>query len=336
MQPAYSDFLTGIKTRIRQAQYDALRVVNQQLITLYGDIGRMIVEKQETEGWGKAIVEQLSHDLQAEFPGISGFSTANLWRMRNFHLTYRDLPNLAPLVREIAWSHNVLILEKCKDALQREFYLKMARKFGWTKSILANQLAGQSYEKYLLNQTNFDQTLPEQYQHQAKLAVKDEYTFGFLELAEEHSEAELENGIVRNIRKFLLEMGGYYSFVGNQFRMEVGGQEYFIDLLLYHRKLRCLIAIELKIGEFKPEYAGKMQFYLAVLNETVKLPDENPSIGIIVCQTKNRTIVEYALKTTDQPIGVSAYTIQEELPQEFRHLLPSAEEIQARLQALNL
>lgn len=225
MQPAYSDFLTGIKTRIRQAQYDALRVVNQQLMMLYGDIGRMIVEKQETEGWGKAVVEQLSADLQAEFPGISGFSTANLWRMRTFYLAYRDSPNLAPLVREIAWSHNVLIMEKCKDDLQREFYLRMTRKFGWTKSVLANQLAGQSYEKYLLNQTNFDKTLPEQYQHQAKLAVKDEYTFGFLELAEEHSEAQLENGIVRNIRTFLLEMGGYYSFVGNQFRMEVGGQE---------------------------------------------------------------------------------------------------------------
>ena len=228
----------------------------------------------------------------------------------------------------------MLILEKCKDVLQREFYLKMTRKFGWTKSVLANQLAGQSHEKYLLNQTNFDQTLPEQYQ--AKLAVKDEYTFGFLELAEDHTEAGLENGIVRNNRKFLLEMGGYYSFSGNQFRMEVGEQKYFIDLLLYHCKLRCLIAMELKIREFKPEYAGKMQFYLAVLNDSVKLPDENPSIGIIVCQTRNRTIVEYALKTTDQPIGILAYTIQEELPQEFRHLLPSAEEIQERLKALSL
>lgn len=336
MQPTYTTFLSTIKTRIRQAQYDALRVVNQQLIKLYWDMGQLIVEKQETEGWGKSVVDQLSQDLQAEFPGISGFSAANLWRMRMFYLTYRDDSNLAPLVREIAWSHNVLIFEKCKDALQREFYLKMTRKFGWTKSVLANQLAGQSYEKYLLNQTNFDQTLPEAYQQQAKLVVKDEYTFGFLELAQEHSEAELENGIVRNIRKFLLEMGGYYSFVGNQFRMEVGGQEYFIDLLLYHRKLRALIAIELKIGEFKPEYAGKMQFYLAVLNDTVKLPDENPSIGIIVCQTKNRTIVEYALKTTDQPIGVSAYTIQDELPQEFRHLLPSAQEIQERLKGLSL
>ena len=336
MQPAYTNFLSTIKSRIRQAQYDALRVVNQQLIKLYWDMGQMIVEKQETDGWGKSVVDQLSADLQAEFPGISGFSARNIWNMRLFYLTYKDDLFLQPMVAEIAWSHNLLIVEKCKDALQREFYLKMTQKFGWTKNVLANQLAGQAYEKYLLNQTNFEQTLPESYQQQAKLAVKDEYTFGFLELANEHSEAELETAIVQNIRKFLLEMGGYYTFVGNQFRMEVGGQEYFIDLLLYHRKLRCLVALELKIGEFKPEYAGKMQFYLAVLNDTVKLPDEQASIGIIVCQHKNRTIVEYALKTTDQPIGVSAYSIQEELPQEFKHLLPSADEIRERLQHLNL
>jgi predicted nuclease of restriction endonuclease-like (RecB) superfamily len=336
MQPTYADFLTTIKTRIQQAQYDALKVVNQQLIGLYWDMGRMIVEKQETEGWGKSVVEQLSKDLQAEFPGISGFSARNIWNMRLFYLTYRDNSILQPLVAEIAWSHNVLILEKCKDDLQREFYLKMARKFGWTKNVLANQLAGQAYEKYLLNQTNFDQTVSETYRQQAKLAVKDEYTFGFLELATSHSESELENAIIRNIRRFLLEMGGYYAFLGNQYRLEAGGQEYFIDLLLFHRKLRCLVALELKIGEFKPEYAGKMQFYLAVLNDTVKLPDENASIGIIICQHKNRTIVEYALKTTDQPIGVSAYTFQEELPQEFQHLLPSPEEIRDRLQVLDL
>lgn len=253
MQPIYADFLTDIKGRIRQAQYDALRVVNQQLIALYSDMGRMIVEKQETEGWGKSVVEQLSKDLQSEFPGISGFSVRNIWNMRLFYLTYRDNLILQPLVAEIAWSHNVLIMEKCKDGLQREFYLKMTRKFGWTKNVLAHQLAGKTYEKYLLNQTNFDQAIHEIYRQQAKLAVKDEYTFGFLELAAEHSESELENAIIRNVRQFLLEMGGYYTFVGNQYRLEAGGQEYFVDLLLYHRRLRCLVALELKIGDFKPE-----------------------------------------------------------------------------------
>lgn len=336
MHTSYPSFLSTIKDRIRQAQYEALKAVNLHLLGLYWDIGQTIVEKQEQEGWGKSVVEQLAKDLQAAFPGISGFSAANLWRMRNFYTRYKDSLNLAPLVREIAWSHNVLIMEKCKGEQQREFYLKMTRKFGWTKNVLMHQIAAKTYEKYLLNQTNFDQALPEKYRDQAKLAVKDEYTFGFLELAQEHSEHELEQAILQKVRKFLLEMGGFYTFVGNQYRLEAGGQEYFVDLLLYHRKLRCLVALELKIGEFRPEYAGKMQFYLAVLNDTVKLPEESPSIGIIICQNKNRTIVEYALKTTDQPIGVSAYTIQEDLPYEFRHLLPSPEEINERLQSLNL
>jgi predicted nuclease of restriction endonuclease-like (RecB) superfamily len=336
MLPTYPDFLITVKSRIQQAQYEALKAVNLQLIELYWDIGRMIVDKQDQEGWGRSVVEQLAKDLQAEFPGVGGFSSANLWRMRTFYITYQDNVNLAPLVREIGWSHNVVIMEKCKDDLQREFYLKMTRKFGWTKSVLMQQIAANAYEKYLLNQTNFDKTLPAKSERNASLAVKDEYMFGFLNLAPEHKESELEKAIVHNIRKFLLEMGGYYTFVGNQYRMEVGGQEFFIDLLLYHRKLRSLIALELKIGEFKPEYAGKMQFYLAVLNDKVRLPDENPSIGIIICQTKNRTIVEYALKNTDQPIGVSSYTVQDELPQEFKNLLPSPEEIRERIKSIDI
>jgi predicted nuclease of restriction endonuclease-like (RecB) superfamily len=336
MLPTYNEFLGTVKSRVRQAQYEALKAVNVQLIELYWDIGRMIVDKQSIEGWGKSVVEQLSKDLQAEFPGTGGFSSANLWRMRTFYTAYQDKANLAPLVREIGWSHNIVIMEKCKDDLQREFYLKMTRRFGWTKSVLIQQISGNIYEKYLLNQTNFNKALPANVEHDASLAVKDEYLFGFLELAPEHKESELESAIVQNIRKFLLEMGGYYTFVGNQYRMEVGGQEYFIDLLLYHRKLRSLIALELKIGEFKPEYAGKMQFYLAALNDKVRLPEENPSIGIIICQTKNRTIVEYALKNTDQPIGVSSYTVQDELPKEFKNLLPSPEEIRERIQSIDI
>jgi predicted nuclease of restriction endonuclease-like (RecB) superfamily len=212
----------------------------------------------------------------------------------------------------------------------------MARKYGWTKNVLAHHIANRSYEKYLLNQTNFDQTLPDKYRNQAKLAVKDEYTFGFLELTQQHSENELEQALVNNVRSFLLEMGGYYTFIGNQYRIELEEQEYFIDLLLYHRKLRCLVALELKVGEFKPEYAGKMQFYLSLLNDKVRLEEENPSIGIIICQNKRRLVVEYALKDSHQPIGVSSYSIKEDLPQEYKHLLPSLEEIQQKLQALDL
>lgn len=200
----------------------------------------------------------------------------------------------------------------------------MAKKFGWTKNVLIHQIENKSFEKYMLNQTNFDNTVPAKYKKQAKLAVKDEYTFDFVELSDEHSEKELEIALIKNVRKFLSEMGSHYSFIGNQYRLVVEGDEFFIDLLLYHRALKCLVAIELKIGDFKPEYAGKMQFYLSVLNKTVKLEDENPSIGIIICKSKKRTIVEYALQDANKPIGVASYTISNKLPSELKDFLPSS------------
>ncbi|OGW75349.1 MAG: hypothetical protein A3J72_10000 [Nitrospirae bacterium RIFCSPHIGHO2_02_FULL_40_19] len=334
MSVEYKTFFKEIKERIYKAQYDALKAVNKELINLYWDIGKSIVAKQDKLGWGKAIVETLAKDLQKEFPGIQGFSSANLWRMRNFHLTYRTNEKLAPLVREISWTKNVIIMERCKDDIRREFYLKTTKKFGWTKDVLINQIEAVAFERFMANQTNFDKTVPEKYRHQAKLAVKDEYSFDFLELAEEHSEKELERALLENVRKFLIEMGGYFAFVGNQYRLEIDGEEFFIDLLLYHRKLRCLVAIELKIGAFKPEYAGKMQFYLSALNDRVKLPDETPSIGIILCKDKSRTIVEYALKDTKKPIGVSTYRLTEKLPRELKKYLPSPEEMIERIKYL--
>jgi len=334
MSVEYKTFFKEIKERIYKAQYDALKAVNKELINLYWDIGKSIVAKQDKIGWGKAIVETLAKDLQKEFPGIQGFSSANLWRMRNFYLTYRTNEKLAPLVREISWTKNVIIMERCKDDIRREFYLKTTKKFGWTKDVLINQIEAVAFERFMANQTNFDKTVPEKYRHQAKLAVKDEYSFDFLELAEEHSEKELERALLENVRKFLIEMGGYFAFVGNQYRLEIDREEFFIDLLLYHRKLRCLVAIELKIGAFKPEYAGKMQFYLSALNDRVKLPDETPSIGIILCKDKSRTIVEYALKDTKKPIGVSTYRLTEKLPRELKKYLPSPEEMIERIKYL--
>ncbi len=325
-----------IKERIRSAQYEALRAVNKELIALYWDLGKMIVERQEKEGWGESVVERLSEDLQKEFSGIKGFSERNLWSMRIFYLTYRNSKKLQPLVAEISWTKNVLIMSKCKDDLEQEFYIKMTKKFGWTKNVLIHQIESRAYERFLLNQTNFDQSLPEKYRPQAKLAVKDEYTFEFLELGEEHSERELELALINNIRRFLIEMGGYFTFIGNQYLLEVGGDEFFVDLLLYHRELRCLVAIELKVGEFKPEYAGKMQFYLSVLNDTVRLAEENPSIGIILCKDKNRIVVEYALKDTTQPIGVSTYRITTTLPEDLRKYLPSGEDIAKRLEGVEI
>ena len=284
----YQLFLKDVKKRILSAQYEALRAINKELIALYGDIGSMIVERQEKEGWGQSVVERLSEDLQKEFPGIKGFSVQNLWYMRQFHRTYRGNEKLQPLVGEISWSKHIIIMSKCKDDLEREFYIKMTKKFGWTKNVLIHQIESRAYERFLLNQTNFDQTLPEKYRPQVKLAVKDEYTFDFLELGAEHSERELE------------------------------------------------LALILKVGKFKPEYAGKMQFYLSVLNDTIKLAEENPSIGIILCKEKNRIIVEYALKDTTLPIGVSTHRITPTLPEELQKYLPSGEEIAKRLEGVEL
>lgn len=330
----YGDLLGEIKERIRSAQYEALKAVNRELIALYWDIGRLIVTRQAGESWGKSVVTTLARDLQVELPGVSGFSASNLWRMKLFYETYQESTKLAPMVREIGWSHNLVILEKCKDDQEREFYIRMTRKYGWTKNVLIHQIENQSYEKTLLNQTNFLETIPEESRLQATLAVKDEYTFDFLELGEEHTERQLEQALLLKIDTFLRQMGGMFAFIGSQFRLEVSDQEFFIDLLLYHRRLRCLVAIDLKIGRFQPEYVGKMQFYLAVLNEQVRLDDENPSIGIILCKSKDKTIVEYALKDADKPIGVATYQIVSTLPQELKGQLPAPEEIARLLEGM--
>ncbi len=326
----YHHLLVEIKQRIQSAQYEALRAVNKELINLYWGIGQLIVSRQAGATWGKSIVQNLARDLQLEFPGMSGFSTTNLWRIKLFYETYVHHEKLAPLVREIGWTHNLVIMEKCKDDLEREFYIRMTRKYGWTKNVLIHHIENQSYEKTLLNQTNFSQVLPEKDLDQAKLAVKDEYTFPFLDLAAEYTERQLEQAILAKIDPFLREMGGMFAFVGSQYRLEVGDQEFFIDLLLYHRRLRCLIAIDLKIGKFQPEYVGKMQFYLAALNDLARMPDENSSIGIILCKSKDKTIVEYALKDASKPIGVATYRITPTLPKELKEQLPDPEQI-ARL-----
>jgi predicted nuclease of restriction endonuclease-like (RecB) superfamily len=269
----------------------------------------------------------MAADLQVEFPGVGGFSASNLWRMKGFYETYASSEKLAPLVREIAWSHNLVILERCNDPLQREFYVRMTKIFGWTKSVLIHQIENQSCEKTLLGQTNFGKALTPKLRAQAKLAVRDEYTFDFLELGEKHAERELERALVGRIEQFLRAMGGLFTFVGSQFRMEVDGREFFIDLLLFHRRLRCLVAIELKIGEFQPEFVGKMQFYLTALDRQARQKGENPSIGIILCKEKNRTIVEYALHDATKPIGVATYRFVKRLPKELKGQLPGPEEI---------
>lgn len=328
----YAQLLVEIKERVRTAQYTALRAVNKELVALYWDIGRMIVERQKDAGWGKAVVERLATDLREEFPGIQGFSVQNLWYMRQFYAAYHGHAKLQPLVGEISWAKHLVILSKCKSDLEREFYIRMTRKFGWSKSVLIHQIENQSYEKTLLNQTNFDRAVTPAIRNQAKLAVKDEYTFDFLELGDEHGERELERAITARIGRFLQEMGGRFAFVGSQYRLEIGGKEFFIDLLLYHRPLKCLVAVELKIGEFEPEFVGKMQFYLAALDDQARQPEENPSIGIILCKQKNRTIVEYALRVAGKPIGVATYRIFKRLPKDLKKQLPTPEQVAGLLE----
>lgn len=330
----YGKLLGEIKARIRLAQYEAFKAVNKELVGLYWDIGQVITDRQAVGTHGDAVVKRLAWDLQREFPGITGFSWRNLFNMSRFYVAYRDLPKLQPLVAIIGWTHNLIILQHCPEALEREFYIRMTRKFGWTKDVLALQIDNQSYEKTLLNQTNFDQTVPAKYRDQAKLAVRDDYTFDFLELGEEHSERELERAILSKIEKFLREMGGRFAFLGSQYRMEIAGEEYSIDLLLFHRGLRCLFAVDLKIGDFKPEFVGKMQFYLAALDDEVRMPGENASIGMILCRTKKRAIVEYALRESNKPIGVATYQILKRLPKNLADQLPQPKQIEALMMDL--
>ncbi|MCC7263202.1 MAG: DUF1016 family protein [Candidatus Latescibacteria bacterium] len=323
----YTSLLAEVKERVRAAQYAALRAVNKELVALYWGIGQLIASRQKNVAHGTAIVEQLAAVLRRAFPGVSGYSRRNIFYMREFYLTYRNLPKVQLLVAQIGWTHNLIVLQRCEDPLEREFYIRMTRKFGWTKNVLIHQIENQSYEKTLLGQTNFDKALTPKLRAQAKLAVKDEYTFDFLELGEEHAELELERALVGRIEQFLHTMGGLFAFVGSQFRLEVEGHDYFIDLLLYHRRLRCLVAIELKVGEFQPEFVGKMQFYLSALDRQVREKGESPSIGIILCKEKRRTIVEYALQPTKKPIGVATYRIVKRLPRELKGQLPGPEEI---------
>lgn len=330
----YAQLLAAVKQRVSSAQYAALKAVNTELVGLYWDIGRMIVERQADAEHGSAIAERLSGDLRAEFPGISGFSRRNVFYMREFYLLYRDDERVQPLVAQIGWTHNLIILQQCNDPMEREFYIRMTRKFGWSKNVLVHQIENQSYEKSLLGQTNFDQALTPELRAQAKLSVKDEYTFDFLELGEEHSERELERALIARIEDFLRAMGGMFAFMGSQYRLEVDGDEYFIDLLLFHRRLRCLVVVELKIGKFQPEFVGKMQFYLTALDRQVRQEDENPSIGIILCKEKRRTVVEYALHDARKPIGVATYEITKKLPKALKGQLPSPEEIALLLEGI--
>ncbi|WP_310558194.1 PDDEXK nuclease domain-containing protein [Flavobacterium sp.] len=328
-------FVQEVKNQIKSAQYRALQKVNTEQIQLYWNIGKTILERQQQYGWGKGIVEVLATELQKEFIGINGFSARNLWYMRNlYEQYYTSALILQPLVAEIPWTHNILILEKCKDEHERFYYINMTKKFQWSKTLLINAIDNNYYHNTLLNQTNFSETLEVQAAKNADLIIKDEYTFDFLNLSEPYSEAQLEQAILSNIRNFLIELGGDFSFIGNQFAIKYDDKFYEIDLLLFHRELQCLVAIDLKIDEFKPEMAGKMNFYLSTLNKLVKKDHENPSIGVIICKSKNRTTVEFALQDINKPIGIATYTLNKELPKNISAFFPSNQEFVDKVESI--
>jgi len=340
----YAEFLEDLKTRIRAARIKAALSANRELILLYWDIGKSIVERQRKEGWGRSVVERLARDLQAEFPGISGFSPQNMWYMRAFYLAWTlevanlqqpvgelDGENLPQAVGEIPWGHNLQLLSKLNDPSRRFWYAQKTIERGWSRAVLVHQIESSLHERQGKAVTNFDRTLPPPQSDLTRQALKDPYVFDFLTLAEDAAERELERGLLAHIRKFLLELGTGFAFVGQQHHLEVGGEDFYIDLLFYHLRLRCYVAIDLKVEPFKPEFAGKMNFYLSAVDDLLRHPDDKPSIGLILCKDRNKVVVEYALRDTRKPMGVAAYRLTTSLPKDLKGRLPTIEELEAEL-----
>jgi predicted nuclease of restriction endonuclease-like (RecB) superfamily len=346
----YKGWLEEIKSRIQSARGSAARAMNRELIQLYWDIGCEIVEKQAMYGWGASVVDQLSKDLQREFPSIKGFSPRNLRDMKRFFGVYSNVANwrqavanlkdseilesLKQLVFQIPWGHNLLILSHLSEAEERLYYLRATEKLGWTRKVLLNQIKADAYSRSLpdAKSHNFSLALPEYMADQVEETLKSSYSLEFLGIRREIKERELEDRLVDALKDFMLELGYGFCFIGRQYRVSLGEKDYFIDLLFYHRFLKCLVAIELKIGEFEPEYAGKMDFYLNLLNENERADDDNPAIGIILCAEKDDLEVEFALKSKKNPIGVAEYQLKHSLPKELKGKLPSSQQLADALQ----
>ena len=331
-QPEYAEFLNELKERIRIAQTKAVLSINKELISLYWDIGKRIVETQKDMGWGKSVVEQLAFDLRREFPDVKGFSTRNLWDMRRFYLAYKDDPNLRQVVAEIPWGHNLAIINKVKDHSQRQWYAHQTVQNGWSRNVLVHQIESDLYgrQAVAVKTTNFPKTLPSPQSELVEQTIKDPYIFDFITIEKDAKERDLEKALIEKLKDFLLELGMGFAFMGNQYHLEVEDNDFYIDLLFYHHRLRCLVAIDLKMAEFMPEYAGKMNFYLSALDDMVRHPDDQPSVGIILCKTKKGLIAEYSLRDMSKPIGVSEYKLTPKLPKELSGQLPNPRQL-ARL-----
>lgn len=321
----YISLLEELKNKIKISQNRAILSVNKELIFLYYEIGKIILKNQSQKGWGSKIIENLAEDLRKEFPNMKGLSLRNLRYMRLFAESY-PAEIVQEMLAQLSWYHNQALLDKV-PLEKREWYAKKCIENGWSRNVMVHQIESNLYERMLLEGKthNFSQTLPDKNSELAAETLKDPYIFDFLNLSESYLEKELEDSLVENITKFLLELGKGFAYVGRQYHLEVGGEDFYIDLLFYHLKLRSYIVIELKTGKFKPEYAGKMNFYLSAVDDLLKHKDDNKSIGIILCKDKNTTIAEYALRDNSKPIGVSEYKLS--LPAELAKELPTVEQL---------
>ncbi|RMH12226.1 MAG: DUF1016 domain-containing protein [Gammaproteobacteria bacterium] len=328
----YDDLLKDLKQRIRTAQVRAALAVNQELMMLYWQIGQEILYRQQREGWGSKIIERLAKDLKREFPDIKGFSGRNLKYMRAFAEAYADERLVQRSVAQLPWRHNIALMEKLKDPQARLWYAEQAIAYGWSRDILVIQIETNLYARQGEAITNFEHTLPPSQSDLSRQLLKDPYNFEFLSLQDAAQERELERGLLQHIRDFLMELGVGFAFLGSQYPIVVADKEYRLDLLFYHTKLHCYVVIDLKMGEFEPEYSGKMNFYVAAVNHQLRTEVENPTIGIILCRSKNRTIVEYALGSLQNPIGVATYQVKEEIPPDLRKSLPTAEQLEVEME----
>ena len=332
----YTAFLRSLKERIQQAQIKAALAVNKELTLLYWQIGREILIRQQQEGWGTKIVDQLAKDLKREFPDIKGFSSRNLKYMRAFAEAYPDEQIVQQLAAQIPWFHNCVLLDKVKDPAERHWYIQQTTANGWSRNILAIQIETGLYRRQGEAITNFERTLPQPQSDLAQQLLKDPYNFDFLTLNREAQERDLERALVHHIRDFLLELGSGFSFVGSQYPIVVDGQEYRIDLLFYHFKLRCFIVIDLKMVEFQPEFSGKMNFYVSAVNALLRHADDQPTIGIVLCKSKNKTVAELALQGMTQPIGVATHKIGSELPDQLKSILSTVEQLEIELETIEI
>ncbi len=305
----YEDFLRDLKQRIHAAQMRAVGAVNSELILLYWHIGREILERQNRAGWGAKVIGRLAVDLHGEFPDVKGFSRTNLLSMRAFAEAWPEESFVQQVVGQIPWGHNLRILDLVKGQEQRKWYARAALQHGWSRNVLVLQIESGLHRRQGKTQTNFPRTPPAPQSDLARQVLKDPYNFDFLTLTEGAREKDLETGLLEHLRKFLLELGVGFAFVGSQYPIEVGGEDFKIDLLFYHLKLRCFVVIDLKMGAFKPEYAGEMNFYLSAVDDLLRHSDDRPSIGIVLCKAKNAVVAEYALRDTAKPIGISSFRV---------------------------